>query len=204
MYIPSSFKVTDEESLYEFMEKYSFAVLFSQVSHMPIATHLPLLVDRNKGCLYGHMAKANPQWRKVEDQVLAVFNGPHTYISPSWYETNQAVPTWNYTAVHVTGEFGIIDDQDELLHILEKTTSTYESDMEQPWMMANVKSMLLEQLTAAVVGFKINISMIEGQWKLSQNHSVERRQRVIRALEERSDDQSRQIAKLMKEQLEVD
>lgn len=202
MYIPSSFEVTDEDMLYEFMEKYSFAVLFSHVNHMPTATHLPLLVDRNKGCLYGHMAKANPQWREIKEDVLVVFNGPHTYISPSWYETNQAVPTWNYTAVHVTRKFSIIENQDELFHVLEKTTCTYESGMEQPWKMDSLDSKLLDQLTAAIVGFKIDISNIEGKWKLSQNHSIERRQRVISALEKSSDDHSKQIAKLIREGLQ--
>lgn len=201
MYIPSSFKVTDEDLLYEFMEKYSFAILFSLVNHMPMATHLPLLVDRNNSCIYGHMAKANPQWREINEDVLVVFNGPHTYISPSWYETNQAVPTWNYTTVHVTGKFSVIDNQDELHHILEKTTSTYESEMEHPWKIDSLDSKFLDKLTDAIVGFKIDISNIEGQWKLSQNHSIKRRQRVISALEKCSDDHSKQIAKLMKDRL---
>jgi len=201
MYTPSSFEVTDEDMLYEFMEKYSFAILFSHVNRVPTATHLPLLVDRNKGCLYGHMAKANPQWQGIKEDVLVVFNGPHTYISPSWYETNQAVPTWNYTAVHVTGKFSVIENQDHMLPILEKTTSTYESDMEHPWKMDSLDSKLLDKLTEAIDGFKINISNIEGKWKLSQNHSVERRQRVISALEKFSDDHSKQIAKLMKDGL---
>lgn len=165
MYVPSSFKVTDEDMLYDFMEQNSFAILFSHANQMPLATHLPLLIDRNKGCIFGHMAKANPQWREIKEDVLVVFNGPHTYISPSWYETNQAVPTWNYTTVHVTGKFNVIENQDELLHILDKTTSTYESDMGHPWKMDSLDSNLLVKLTEAIIGFKIDISNIEGQWK---------------------------------------
>src|SRR5690554_5998653 len=131
MYIPSTFEVTDQEVLYKFMEEHSFAVLFSQLNNVPTATHLPLILDRTEGCLYGHMAKANPHWQDIQNEVLVVFNGPHTYISPSLYETNQAVPTWNYTAVHVTGKFSIIAEQGDLLHILEQTTHVYESSMDK-------------------------------------------------------------------------
>jgi transcriptional regulator len=202
MYIPSSFEVTDKEELYEFMEDHSFAVLFSQIHDVPTATHLPLLLDRKKGCLYGHMAKANPQWEDIQNEVLVVFNGPHTYISPSWYETNQAVPTWNYTAVHVTGKFSIIAKQHDLLHILEQTTHVYESSMLKPWEMSNLDSKLLNHLTDAIVGFKIEISKIEGVRKLSQNHSKERRQRVIHKLEGNSDDDAKRIAELMKREMQ--
>jgi len=198
MYIPSTFEVTDQEVLYTFMEDHSFAVLFSQLNHIPSATHLPLLLNRTEHCLYGHMTRANPQWKDIQNEVLVVFNGPHTYISPSWYETNQAVPTWNYTAVHVTGEFSLIESSYELLQILEQTTHVYESSMTQPWEMSNLDSELLNHLSDGIVGFKIAISKIEGKWKLSQNHSKERRQRVIQALEEKSDDDSKQIANMMK------
>jgi transcriptional regulator len=136
------------------------------------------------------MAKANPQWQDIQNEVLAVFNGPHTYISPSWYETKQAVPTWNYTVVHVKGEFSLIENPHELLQILEQTTQVYESSMTQPWEMSNLDLKLLNHLSDGIVGFKIAISKIEGKWKLSQNHSKERRQRVIQALEEKSDDES--------------
>jgi transcriptional regulator len=202
MYIPLTFEVTDQEVLYKFMEEHSFAVLFSQLNHVPTATHLPLILDRTESCLYGHMAKANPQWQDIQNEVLVVFNGPHTYISPSWYETNQAVPTWNYTAVHVTGKLSIVEDSHELLHILEQTTQVYESSMMQPWNMSNLDPKLLNHLSDGIVGFKIAISKIEGKWKLSQNHSKERRQRVIHALEEKSDDDSKQIAEMMKVMLQ--
>jgi transcriptional regulator len=201
MYIPSIFEVTEKEELYEFMEDHSFAALFSQSNDLPTVTHLPLLIDRKKGCLYGHMTKANPQWKDIKNEVLIVFNGPHTYISPSWYETNQAVPTWNYTAVHVTGKFSIIAEQHDLLHILEQTTHVFESSMLKPWEMKNVDLKLLSLLTDAIVGFKIEISKIEGVRKLSQNHSKERRQRVIHELEGSLDDDVKKIAELMKREM---
>jgi transcriptional regulator len=202
MYIPSTFEVTDKEVLYKFMENHSFAVLFSQWNNVPTASHLPLLLDRTENCLYGHMAKANPQWQDIQNEVLVVFNGPHTYISPSWYETNQAVPTWNYTALHVTGEFSLIENPHELLQILEQTTYVFESSIMQPWEMSNLDPKLLDHLSEGIIGFKIAISKIEGKWKLSQNHSKERRQQVIHALEEKSDDDSKQIAKMMRAQMQ--
>jgi transcriptional regulator len=201
MYIPSTFEVTDQEVLYTFMEEHSFAVLFSQLNNVPTAMHLPLILDRTEACLYGHMAKANPHWQDIQNEVLVVFNGPHTYISPSWYETKQAVPTWNYSAVHVTGEFSLIENPQNLFQILEQTTQVYESSMTQPWEMSNLDPKLLCHLSDGIFGFKITISNIEGKWKLSQNHSKERRQRVVHALEENSDDDSKQIAEMMRAML---
>lgn len=198
MYTPASFKVDDKEVIYDFMEQNSFAILFTHLSGLPYATHLPIWLDRSEGCLYGHMAKANPQWHEINEDVLVVFNGPHTYISPSWYETDQAVPTWNYAAVHVTGKFTLIEDHNELKRILNQTVNVYESNMPQPWEMSSVDPKLLNILSDAIVVFKIEVSKIEGKWKLSQNHSEERRERVIQALESKHDDNSKKIADLMK------
>src|SRR5262249_55086886 len=107
MYIPAAFQETDQARLFECIEQNSFGLLISQVDGQPLATPLPFLLDRAAGphgTLLGHVAATNPQWRHAEDQaVLAVFSGPHVYVSPSWYEADNAVPTWNYVAVHVYG-----------------------------------------------------------------------------------------------------
>ncbi|MDP4108035.1 MAG: FMN-binding negative transcriptional regulator, partial [Bacillota bacterium] len=104
MYIPEYFKINDKEIIYEVIEKNSFATLFSQHNGEPCATHLPLTLNRENDLLYGHFALQNEQWKDIESQkVLVTFQGPHCYISPSWYETNKAVPTWNYVAIHVYG-----------------------------------------------------------------------------------------------------
>jgi transcriptional regulator len=198
MYIPSAFEINDRAMIYDFMEKNSFSILFSQTKGTPFATHLPIILDRENDCLYGHMAKANPHWKDIEGEVLVVFNGPQTYISPSWYETNQAVPTWNYVAVHVYGKFELIEDGNELMKILKKSVSIYESSMPHPWDMQKVDSEFIDNLSKGIVGFKIKITKTEGKWKLSQNHSMERQQRVIKALECQGDDNSKQIAELMK------
>ena len=109
MYIPKHFTIKDEETKYEMIEQNSFATLFSQHNGAPYATHLPLLLNRETLTLSGHFARPNEQWKDSgNQQVLAIFQGPHSYISPSWYETNKAVPTWNYVAVHVYGELEIV------------------------------------------------------------------------------------------------
>jgi transcriptional regulator len=203
MYIPSSFKVEERDTLYEFMEKNSFAILFSQMDGEAFATHLPFLLDKKEGCLYGHMARDNPHWKKIDHEVLVVFIGAHSYISPSWYETHQAaVPTWNYVAVHVYGELKIIEDRNELKKILNDSVNFYESAMPNPWDMNNVDASFIDNLSNGIVGFKIKITRMEGKWKLSQNHSKERQERVVNALETKGDANSQQISKLMRENIQ--
>src|SRR5262245_45723809 len=107
MYIPAAFAESDQARLHEFIEQNSFGTLVSQGAGRPFASHLPFLLERDagpRGVLVGHMARANPQWQDAAGQtVLAIFTGPHVYISPSWYEADQVVPTWNFTAVHACG-----------------------------------------------------------------------------------------------------
>ena len=115
MYIPKYFQIDDQDIIEDFIEKYSFATLFSQHNGEPYATHLPLLLNKDEQALYGHFARPNKQWEDGEKQlILAVFQGPHCYISPSWYETNRAVPTWNYVSVHVYGKMEIIEEHHSL------------------------------------------------------------------------------------------
>lgn len=201
MYTPPYFRVEDKESLYKFIKKYSFATLFSQTNGHPIATHLPILLNENGNFLYSHMSKVNSQWEEVQGDVLVVFHGPHTYISPSWYETDDSVPTWNYVAVHVYGEFEIIHDEGELLNTLEDSVEYYESRFPKPWSLDKADPDYISKLSKAIVGFKVKIKSIDGKWKLSQNHSEERQRSVIRALESFSDDNSREIAELMNNNL---
>ena len=124
MYIPAAFAETDLTRLHDFIEQNSFGLLVSQVDGLPFASHLPFLLERTAGphgTLVGHMARANPQWREAGGQTaLAIFSGPHAYISPTWYEAEQVVPTWNYTAVHAYGRVQIIEDEDALLEIVQE------------------------------------------------------------------------------------
>jgi len=200
MYIPAAFAEPDLTRLHDFIERNSFGLLVSQVDGLPFASHLPLLLERTTGphgTLVGHMARANPQWRDAGGQIaLAVFSGPHAYISPTWYEAEQVAPTWNYAAVHVYGLVEIIEDEDALLEIVQGTVRVYEQAMPRPWSF-DPSSTFVERMLAQVVGFRIEVEKIEGKWKLNQNHPVERRKMVVRALRERGGENAQAIAVLM-------
>jgi transcriptional regulator len=199
MYTPASFKISDPDELHGFMRRHSFAMLVTQGEDGMTATHLPLLLDADvgpRGTLLGHMARANPQWKDVAGEALAVFPGPHAYISPTWYETPGTVPTWNYVAVHAYGPLELVEDRDGLHDILTRTTSVHERRMPEPWSY-DPADPDIEKMLKAIVGFRIEITRLDGKAKLNQNHPEGRRQRVIRALEAQGDEESRAIAELM-------
>jgi transcriptional regulator len=177
MYVPAAFAETDKAKLHEFVRRNSFAVLTSNGEGGLVASHLPLLLDAEagpNGHLLGHMARANPQWRGVRGEVMAVFSGPHAYVSPSWYEEEGTVPTWNYVAVHAYGTFHLVEDRDGLLDILRRSAAAYESPLPEPWPF-DESAGHVEKMLKAIVGFRIDITRLEGKWKLSQNHSEGRR-----------------------------
>ena len=206
MYVPSSFEKTDLASLHAFMERNSFASLVSLDDSEPVATHLPLLLDRDvppHGRLVGHIARANRQWKSARGtRVMAMFHGPHAYISPTWYETNETVPTWNYAAVHAFGVMSLIDDETRLQEIVERAVDVYERSMPKRWSMDVVPSETVDALLKGIVGFEIVIDRLAGKWKLNQNHPVERREKVIRGLEATGRAEDAAVARLMREQVE--
>jgi transcriptional regulator len=207
MYVPAYSAQTDLIMLHDFIERNSFGLLVSRVDGQSFASHLPLLLDRQSGphgALIGHMAKANPQWREAHDQMgLVVFSGPHVYVSPTWYETEQVVPTWNYVAVHAYGPIQVIEDAPTLFEIVGRTVGFYEQAMPQPWKFDGT-TMFAKRMLAQVVGFRIEIEKIEGKWKLNQNHPVERRKKVMHALQQRDDENSQAVAALMQESLRAE
>jgi transcriptional regulator len=191
MYIPRHFKITDESIAYDIIKEHGFATLISQHNGMPLATHLPLLLNKENTYLYGHFARPNPQWKDIESQtVLAIFHGPHCYISPSWYETNQAVPTWNYVTVHVYGEVELVEEEAEVMDSLQDLVTKYEAP-DSPYRLEDVDPHYLAGMNKGIQGFKLHITKIEGKAKLSQNHSRHRQERVIEQLEKspRTDEQ---------------
>jgi len=200
MYTPVSFRQDEQDELFGLIERHSFAVLVSQQSNELVASHLPLLVDRTagpSGHLLGHMARANPQWRELADQdVLAIFSGPHAYISPTWYGVSPMVPTWNYLAVHVYGRFEPIEEDDELLDLLQQTAAKYESPQPLPWSF-KTDDPYVQKLLRGIVGFRIVISRLEGKWKLGQNHSVEVRRNAAQQLLVQDDPDAQSIGRLM-------
>ena len=204
MYIPAAFAEPDQTRLHDFIDQNSFGLLVSHVDGVLFATHLPLLLDRSAGphgTLVGHMARANPQWRQLAGPTaLVIFSGPHVYVSPTWYEAEKVVPTWNYTAVHAYGRAQVIEDSAALLEIVRETVQTYEQAMTRPWSVDGSQR-FVEQRLAHVVGFRIEIDKIEGKFKLNQNHPVERRRKVVRALEEQDGENAQAIAALMRAML---
>ena len=204
MYIPTAFAESDMTKLNDFIEQYSFGLLVSQVEGQSFASHLPFLLERatgSHGCLIGHMARANPQWKEASGQkVLAIFSGPHAYISPTWYDSEQVVPTWNYAAVHVYGQAQIIEDPDGLLQIVQATVTTYEQGMPKPWSFDG-SGKFVERMLTQIVGFRIQIDRIEGKCKLNQNHPAERRKKVTRALRDQDGENAQAVASMMQANL---
>ena len=204
MYVPSHFAESDLPTLHDFIEQHSFGLLVSQVEELPFATHLPFLLDRSRepyGVLVGHVARANPQWRELTQRpALAVFSGPHAYISPTWYEATNVVPTWNYTAVHATGRVELVEEHSALLEIVQRSVNLYESAMPKPWAL-DTTGLFVDRMLDQIVGFRILIDSIEGKWKMSQNHPVERREKVIRALQSQSNTDAHAVAEIMSQRL---
>jgi len=201
MYIPKTFEMTDEETIFDFIEKNSFGVIISRHDDRLFGTHLPFVPDRANRCLTGHFAKQNEQWQDIEKQeVLVIFQGPHHYISPSWYETHQAVPTWNYVAVHVYGSMELIHDPEALMRDLRKMVDKYEGQSSS-YRMDESNQAYIEKLMGGLVGFNIKIHKLEGKWKLSQNQSKERQTRVMENLEKWPTDDAKAIAEWMRKNM---
>ncbi len=204
MYIPPAFEEFDYHKLHSFIAENSFGLLVSVRDGVPFATHLPMLLEPNvgpNGRLFGHFAKANPQWRDTDGKkVLAIFSGPHVYVSPSIYESENVVPTWNYVAVHVYGTFRLLDDVDSLSEILTKSVQIYEQHRKAPWVL-DTSTPYFHKMVHSIVGFRIEIERLEGKWKLSQNQPAERQEKVMHALAESTDFDAQEIARLMAERL---
>lgn len=206
MYIPASFHETDQFKLHDFIDAHGFATLISTTGYEPVASHLPILLDRDAGPhgrLIGHFARANSHWNVASSgKALVVFHGPHAYVSPGWMEPRNVVPTWNYVAVHAYGSLRLIEDRDRLRDIVWLTVEKYESQREQPWWMDAPEPEFIDKLLTAIVGFEIDIERLEGKWKLNQNHPAERRGQIIRGLQLTGRHDELQIAELMQGTLE--
>jgi transcriptional regulator len=141
--------------IHDFIEKHGFVILFSQHNGKPYATHLPLMLNKDKTALYGHFARPNGQWKDIEYQeVLVVFHGPHCYISPSWYETTKAVPTWNYMAIHLYGRIEILKNKKEIFDSLYDLTVKYEGS-DSLYDLNQVDPNFIEGMSKGITAFKI-------------------------------------------------
>ncbi len=203
MYIPSFNRVTDRARISAFLHSYGFASLVTRGREGLWVNHLPVLFDEEvgeQGRLRSHMARANPQWRHLEsgDEVLCLFHGPHAYISPSYYEQQHTVPTWNYGAIHVYGRPAIVDDA-ALKKIVLDTTSKYESGRPAPWKIP-LSEEEIDKMCRAIVGFTIEITRVEAKFKLGQNRSAVDQARMLEALRAAPDCGSGELARFIEEQ----
>jgi transcriptional regulator len=187
MYIPAAFRVDDLSALHAFMRRYSFATLVT-ASDEPFVTRLPLLLDAASGpygTLIGHFARPNPhgQLDHSRHASVAMFDGPHAYVSPSWYSSGvPAVPTWNYTSVHAWGTLALLSDPADVTAVLDRMVEVYESSSQAPWKNTLPLDML-DKLIASVVAFRMPIERTEGKFKLGQNRSTADQLGAIEALE---------------------
>ena len=202
MYIPEHFRVRNQEDAIAFMHAHPFAILISTTDAGPYATHLPLFVqtEGDRVTMRGHVAKANPHWRYLEQRsnCLTIFHGPHSYVSPSNYTARESVPTWNYAAVHVYGEARLFSSENELRGMLYELVGTFEPAYRHEW--EDLSAKYRENMLRQIVGFEIAVTKIEGKFKLSQNRVKEDQANVIASLENSNDSAISGVARMMKEQ----
>lgn len=201
MYTPRSFQEDDLAVLHDLIRNYSFGVLFTQVDGESFATHLPFMIDSDRGkngTLLAHFARANPHWKMLspETRALVVFQGPHCYISPGWYDNKEYVPTWNYAAVHIQGPIKIIEDHDELRAMVLRLSDKYEAKLNSGWDVDKAMESI-DSLLPAITGFEIPIEKIEGKFKFNQNLSEGDREGVIAKLKDSDDSMERGVAQIM-------
>jgi transcriptional regulator len=196
MYIPSNIKVDDISIAHDFINEFGFGVI---VTSSLTGTHIPFVLHNDegeKGVLYSHCARANKHWKELDgSDVLIIFMGPHSYISPSWYAQSPGVPTWNYSAVHAYGKVSLLNDT-QTLEAVEEVVNKYEPDL-------LVKRDIItdefrDKLLSGIVGFKIEISDIECKLKLGQQRKAEDQSGVYNALLNSSDLDAQSLAQHMK------
>lgn len=200
MYIPTHYKNENLEEVRSFIAANSFGILITNKDGRSHATHIPIELMQNgsgEWVLQGHIAKANPQWKHFTDEqeILAVFNGPHAYVSSSWYDFEE-VPTWNYVSVHIYGKIKIIEGE-ALYNSLKLLVDKYEANSKNPLKIENLSKKTMRQVHG-IVGFEIQIDDILAAYKLSQTHNDKNYHNVTEELENTGDSGSIEIAKLMK------
>jgi transcriptional regulator len=191
MYMPKHFEEPRTEIMHDLIRSRPLATLVTLSASGLNANHIPLHLSEDPapfGTLRGHVARANPMWQDIVQDVeaLAVFHGPEAYISPSWYPTKKAtgkvVPTWNYVVVHACGDLRVVDDALWLRELLEKLVSQNEKQFSKPWALQDAPADFIEKMIGAIVGIEIVITRLSGKWKASQNQPAENREGVIQGL----------------------
>ncbi len=208
MYTPPAFREDDLARLHELIRSNNFAILVTHEDGAPLATHLPFLLESERGpygTLLAHMSRANSQWHAFlsGQQALAIFQGPHAYISPSWYKPEAGnVPTWNYAAAHAYGVPKIIEDEMRLAALLHGSVDTFEAGFEHPWSL-DMPSDLLHSKIKGIVAFEMEITRLEGKLKMSQNRPESDQENVARILSQSEDATTASVGTLMQQLQQV-
>lgn len=202
MYIPNYYKETDFDTLFAFMKSHSFAILVSSGNNLQ-ATHLPFVIEKREEKIYlvSHQAKVNPQWQQFNssNELLVIFQGPHGYVSPTHYEKKQNVPTWNYIAVHAYGKATIIESSTAVINVLEKMIMTYEPHYYKQWQ--ELSQEYINGMIQGITAFEIEVTKLEGQYKLSQNKTQNEKQAIIVTFDNTNDCTLSELGKEMKKRL---
>jgi transcriptional regulator len=199
MYIPAINLVTDKAEIVAFMQQFSFATIVTAKNSLPVATHLPFVVTINNGTvvLTAHFAKANPQWKDIEDNpVLVIFSEPHAYISPVHYESEQNVPTWNYISVHAYGRGKLITGKNAVMNVLQATINAYEPAYRQQW--DGLPEAYQSKTLNGIVAFEIMVDDLQARKKLSQNRTATEKQHIIDSLSKSSNTNEKSLAAFMR------
>jgi transcriptional regulator len=211
MYVPAHFKEDRVAVMHDAIRQYGFGTLVTFSGEEMEASHLPLLLDPEPaplGTVLGHVARANPQWQRVKPgiEALAIFLGPNTYITPSWYPTKQqngkVVPTWNYLAIHAYGTLSFYDDPVELRAHVARMTDTHESERAAPWALSDAPESFVQGMLRAIVGFKLRITRLEGKWKMSQNRPAQDVAGVLKGLAGEDGEVHEEVAEIVAERQE--
>ena len=205
MYNPRSFKVEDVSQLHTLIREFNFGIVISHSEGTAVATHLPFMIDAKRGAngtLIAHMARANPHWETwtEETELMVIFQGPHSYISPAWYQEQATVPTWNYATVHAYGRPVLIHEPENLRPMVKALVELHEEQIGRPWDISQMERVMETELKA-IVGFEIAIERLEGKFKFNQNRTVEDQRAVVSALEESGNSNFRAVAAIMKKNL---
>ena len=202
MYIPEFNRVRDQADAVSFVQANPFAILVSPSEGGPFATHIPILAREadNQVVLHGHVAKANPHWGLLESgqESLAIFHGPHAYISPSLYESRESVPTWNYAAVHVYGQARVVAEPERLLEEVREIINRFDPTYFAQW--SSLSDKFRHGMLKQIVGFEMVATRIEAKFKISQNRTKKDQAAVIASLGQSTDSAVSGIARLMQEQ----
>jgi transcriptional regulator len=204
MYIPQHFEETRINVLHAMIRANPLATLVTLDDRQFNANHIPMVLDAESGILRAHIARANSLWKTFNEDIgcMAIFQGPISYISPSYYPSKKiserVVPTWNYAVVHVHAKLKVIDDAAWILNQINALTHQQEAPREQPWKVADAPADYVDQLVGALIGLELSIESIEGKWKVSQNQKPQDHQGVIDGLLSEGTQQAEMMASLVK------